>query len=78
MKVEFTPEEVHAMLEAVMEEVGALKLDKHDRAAVRRWVDDEMTPGSLSVQRLTERLNEELQQSFARSEASVIKKPDWL
>lgn len=78
MKVEFTPDEVHRMLEAVIEEVAALKMDRHDRAAVRRWLADDMTPGALAVQRLTEKLNDELQQTHARSEVSAIKKPDWI
>ena len=78
MKVEFTSDEVHRMLDAVLEEVAGLKLDKHDRAALRRWLADDMTPGSLAVQRLTEKLNDELQQTHARSEVSVIKKPDWI
>ena len=78
MKVEFTTDEVHRMVEAVLEEVAALKLDKHDRAAVHRWRADEVTPGSLAVQRLTEKLNDELQQTHARSEVSAIKKPDWI
>ena len=37
-----------------------------------------MTPGSLAVTRLTEKLNDELQVSHARTEVSSIKKPDWL
>ncbi|MGE3855814.1 MAG: hypothetical protein AB7G21_02515 [Dehalococcoidia bacterium] len=78
MKVEFTPDEIHTMLEAVVEDVAALKLDKHDRAAIRRWLADDMTLGSLAVQRLTDKLNDELQQTHARSEVSAIKKPDWL
>ena len=78
MKVEFNADEVHQMLEAVLEEVTALKLDKHDRAALRRWLAEDMTPGTLAVQRLAEKLNEELQQTHARSEVSAIKKPDWL
>lgn len=78
MKVEFTAEEIHTMLESVIEEVSALKLDKADRASVRRWLADDMTPGSLPVRRLTEKLNEELQVSHARTEVSSIKKPDWL
>jgi hypothetical protein len=78
MKVEFTTEEIHTMLESVLGEVAALKMDKQDRAAVRRWLAEDMTPGSLAVQRLTEKLNDELQQSHARSEVSAIKKPDWL
>ncbi|MFA7249332.1 MAG: hypothetical protein WC273_06815 [Dehalococcoidia bacterium] len=78
MKVEFTPDEVHVMLEAVLSEVGGLKMDRHDRAAIHRWLTDDMTPGSIAEQRLTEKLNDELQQSHTRSEASPIKKPDWV
>ena len=78
MKVEFTPEEIHTMLEAVLEDVAGLKMEKHDRASVRRWLAEDMTLGSVAVQRLTDKLNEELQQSHARSEVSAIKKPDWL
>ncbi|MEI7926590.1 MAG: hypothetical protein WCI61_10450 [Chloroflexota bacterium] len=78
MKVEFTADEIHTMLEAVIEEVATIDMDKHDRAAIRRWLADDVTPGSLAVQRLTDKLNEELQQTHARSEVSAIKKPDWL
>ena len=78
MKVEFTADEIHTMLEAVIEEVAAIDMDKHDRAAIRRWLADDVTPGSLAVQRLTDKLNDELQQTHARSEVSAIKKPDWL
>ena len=78
MKVEFATDEIHHMLEAVVNDVLALKLDRHDRAAVQRWLMDDMTPGSLLVQRLTDKLNGELQQTHAHSEASPIKKPDWL
>ena len=78
MKVEFTADEIHTMLESIVEEVAAIKMDKHDRAAIRRWLADDMTPGSLAVQRLTEKLNDELQQTHTRSEVSAIKKPDWL
>lgn len=78
MKVEFTADEIHTMLEAIIEEVATIKMDKHDRASIRRWLADDMTPGSLAVQRLTDKLNDELQQTHARSEVSAIKKPDWL
>ena len=78
MKVEFTTDEIHRMVEAVMAEVAVLKMDKHDRAALHRWLSDDVTPGSLAVQRLTEKLNEELQQTHTRSEVSSIKKPDWI
>lgn len=78
MKVEFATAEIHHMLEAVLEDVLTLKLDRHDRAALQRWLGDEMTPGSLLVQRLTDKLNDQIQQTHAHSEATPIKKPDWL
>ena len=78
MKVEFNAEEVHQMLEAVLADVAKLKMDKHDRAATHRWLTDEATPGSPAVQRLTDKLNEEIQRLHDRSEVSAIKKPDWL
>ena len=78
MKVEFTIDETYRMLEAVLDEVVQIDLDRHDRAAIRRWRAQEMTPGSPLMQRLSQKMNEELQQSLARSEVSPIKKPDWV
>ncbi|RLT42312.1 MAG: hypothetical protein DWI58_06910 [Chloroflexi bacterium] len=78
MKVQFTPEEVHTMLEAVVEEVLGVKLDQKDRASVRRWLVDEMTPGSTGVKVLADKLNEQLQQSQDNAAVSSIKKPDWI
>ena len=78
MKVEFTSDEVHSMVDAVVQDVLALKLDQRDRAAVRRWLADEMTPASEAVRVLTDRLNEELQRTHDNSEVSPIKKPDWI
>lgn len=78
MKVEFTPDEAHAMLEAVITDVTGLKLEQADRAAVRRWLLDDMKPSSSGVKRLADKLNDEIQKSHDKSEVSVIKKPDWL
>lgn len=77
MKVEFTTEEVHEMFGAIVDELVELKLDRKDRAALRRWRADEMRPGSPAVAALTEKVNEALQRSHDRSEVSEIKKPDW-
>ncbi len=77
MKVQFSPDEAHAMLQAVLEDVTALKLDAKDKAVVRRWLD-EMKPTSLAVQALAEKISDEIQQTHDRSEVSSIKKPDWL
>lgn len=78
MKVEFTVDETHRMFEAVIDELVGLDMDKKDRATLRRWRSDEMSPGSPLMQRLSEKINAEIQQSHDRSEVSPIKKPDWV
>ena len=78
MKVQFTVEETHQMFEAIVDELVNLRFDKHDRATLRRWCADDMTPGSPLMQRLSEKINEELQRTLDRSEVSPIKKPDWV
>ena len=76
MKVEFTAEEINAMLDAVVDQIVDLKLDRADKAAIRRWRTD-TGPGTAAMQLLTEKVNAELQREFNRSEVSAIKKPDW-
>ena len=66
------------MFTAIVEELAGLPFDKHDRATLRRWRAEDMTPGSPLMQRLSERINEELQRSHDRSEVSPLKKPDWV
>jgi len=78
MKVQFSDEECHRMFEAVIDQLVALDLSKADRATLRRWRSDDMTPGSPLMQRLALRLNEEIQISHNRTEVSPIKKPDWV
>ncbi len=78
MKVEFTVEEAHRMFEAVMDELLGLKLDTKDKAAIRRWRAEEMTPGGLVMKALATKINEEVQHSHDRAEVSQIKKPDWI
>lgn len=77
MKVEFSVEECHRMFEAVIDELVAVDLDKKDRATLRRWRSNEMTPGSALMQALAEKINSEVQRSHDRSVVSPIKKPDW-
>lgn len=78
MKVEFSIDECHRMYEAVMDQLLALDLDKHDKATLRRWRSEEMSPGSATMQVLAEKMNTDIQQSHDRSEVSPIKKPDWV
>lgn len=77
MKVQFAIEEVHTMFLSVIDQIVALDLDKKDRAAIRRWVADEMTPGAAPMRHLADKINEQVQHSHDRSEVSPIKKPDW-
>ena len=77
MKVEFTVEEVHEMFGAIVDELVELKLDRSDRAAIRRWRADEMKAGSPTMAILTEKVNETLQRQHSRTEVSPIRKPDW-
>ena len=78
MKVEFTVDEVWQMMDSVVDQLVDLKLDRKDRAAIRRWRSDEMSLSSPLVRLLTEKANTELQRMHDRSEVSPIKKPDWL
>lgn len=77
MKVEFDNEEVHEMFSAIVDELVDLKLDRSDRASLRRWRADEMKPGSPAIAVLTEKVNQALQRQHERAEVSPIKKPDW-
>ena len=76
MKVEFSQDEVHTMLESVVDQLIDLKLKRADQAAIRRGRSD-MSPGTASMQLLVEKLNAELQREYDRSEVTPIKKPDW-
>ena len=78
MRVEFTVDECHRMFESVVDELLALDLDKKDRAALRRWRSEEMSPGTPLMRALAEKLSAQIQQSHDRSEVSPIKKPDWV
>ena len=79
MKVEFTLEEVQAMLDAVIEPLSELKgLSKSDKAALRRWRQDGMRATSPDMQLLVEKTNADLAQAHANREAREIVKPDWV
>ncbi|MGE0134875.1 MAG: hypothetical protein AB7L91_13835 [Dehalococcoidia bacterium] len=79
MKVEFTAEEVQAMVDYVLDQIGAIEgMDRKDRATLRRWRGDEIRPGSPTMAVLTEKVNAELQRIHEAAHVSAITKPDWL
>lgn len=79
MKVEFSLEEVQAMLDAVIAPVSELKgLSRSDKAALRRWRQDGMRGTSPDMQLLTDKTNADLAQAHANREAREIVKPDWV
>lgn len=79
MKVEFTPEEVQAMAYYVLDQLDGIKgLSRADKAALKRWRDDEWRAGSPAMKVLTEKVNTELQRIHDAAHVSAIKKPDWL
>lgn len=79
MKVEFTLEEVQAMLDAVIAPLAELKgLSKSDKAALRRWRQDGMRATSPDMQLLVEKTNGDLARTHENREAREIVKPDWV
>lgn len=78
MKVEFSVDEVWQMMDSVVDQFVDLDISKQDRAALRRWRSDEMSPGSPALGLLTEKVNEALADVHSSSEVSPIKKPDWV
>ncbi len=78
MKVEFTVDEVWAMMDNVVDQLADLSLSKKDLAALRRWRSDQMSPGAPSMRLLAEKVNMELRRVADRNEVSPIKKPDWV
>ena len=77
MKVELSVDEIQTLFDTVIDELVALKVDKTDRAALRRWRSGSMTASSPAMQLLAEKINIEIQRSHDLSVASPIKKPDW-
>ena len=78
MRVEFSVEEVWQMMDSVVDELVGLDIDRGERATLRRWRSDEMTPGSPAMKLLRDKVNEALARVHESSEVSAIKKPDWV
>ena len=77
MKVEFNVDEIQTLFDAVIDQLVDLKLDKTDRATLRRWRSQTMTPAAPAMQLLADKINDAIQRSHDLSVASPIKKPDW-
>jgi hypothetical protein len=79
MKVEFSLEEVQAMLDAVIAPLSELKgMSRTDKAALRRWRQDAMRATAADMQLLTEKANADIAQAHENREAREIVKPDWV
>ncbi len=69
MKVEFTIEEIQQLVDAVVDQLVELKLDKTDRAKLRRWRSTTMTGTSAAMQLLAEKVNAEIQRTQGATKA---------
>ena len=65
------------MFDTVVDGLEGLKLDKTDRAKLRRWRAESLSPSSPVLGLLAEKVNAEMQKRHNLSEVSPIKKPDW-
>ena len=79
MRVQIDEEEAWALLSTVMQ--GALEeagLSEEDRAALRRWRNEQMRPGRDASRALLERLNADVERVLKGKERSAIQKHDWV
>ncbi len=78
MKVEFETEEAWDLMSHVIGRMlEECELSDSDRARIRRWKSDEMRVTSQEMKVLGEKINTDLEQTFARKSRSQIRKPDW-
>jgi hypothetical protein len=79
MRVQIDEDEAWAMLSTVMQQVlEESGLSDEDRAALRRWRNDQMRPGREASKALLERLNQDLDRVLKGKERSRIQKHDWV
>jgi hypothetical protein len=79
MRVQIDEDEAWALLSTVMQ--GALEeagLSEEDRAALRRWRNEQMRPGRDASRALLERLNADVERVLKGKERSAIQKHDWV
>ena len=78
VKVEFELEESWELMSYVVNAMlDDLKIDKSDRAKVRRWKSGEMKTGSEEMRALHEKLNEDLVRLWGVRRRSEIQRADW-
>ena len=78
MRVEFDSNEAWELLSLVVARLAdEAKLTDSDRAKVRRWRSDVMSPGGEAVRVFATKLNDDLAETMQRAEGSAIRKPDW-
>lgn len=78
VKVELDLEESWELMSFVVNRMlDDVKVDKSDRAKVRRWKTGEMRTGSEEMKALHEKLNADLVRLWERRRKSDIRRPDW-
>jgi hypothetical protein len=78
VKVELELEESWELMSYVVNTMlDDIKVDKSDRAKVRRWKSGEMKTGSEEMRALHEKLNEDLVRLWGIRRRSDIQRADW-
>ena len=78
MKLELDPEEARQLLDVIADRLIAdAAFADEDRAALRRWRSESMTPGSEGMRELTTKLNAEIERTLRAKAKSAVLKPDW-
>lgn len=78
VKVELELEESWELMSFVVNHMlESIKLDKSDKAKVRRWKSKEMRTGSEEMKALHEKLNADLERLWGIRRKSDIRQPDY-
>ena len=78
VKVELELEESWELMSYVVNTMlDDIRVDKSDRAKVRRWKSGEMKTGSEEMRALHEKLNEDLVRLWGVRRRSDIQRADW-
>ena len=78
MKLELEREEARELLVLITDRLlGEASLSEKDRATLRRWRSESMTPGSDGMIDLTAKINVDIDRALKTKAKSAIMKPDW-